>query len=412
LRVVNDQLNSGRTFKASQLPKRLLQAPRAVWEVAAATVEGFRADRGIDLAGSLAFTTLLTAAPLLATFSLLLATFFQQNVTEILEIVNTILPYHAARVTENLAEFIGESTAISRIGLAVLILASIRLIFIVEGVFNAVWGAPRRRARISRILMYGLVLVAFALLVGALGLGLRLLKGSATGHALLTSPAGASSFPFAIEFAVLTLLYRYLPNALVHWPPATLAGAAVAAALELLRFLFGLYVRALSRMNLITGSLALILLTLLSVYFVWVLILMGVELTCVLQGGGLRPAGRSAGRAEKAVRMLVRLATGGPARIEDLYNEQEGSSVEVEQLLEQLRVCGLIDGDRAGGFTLTRPADRITVADAVNAISPDLFTVAHEVEDRVALVLEPIFHRLSSARRSLLSATIADLRER
>lgn len=409
---MNDQLNSGRTLKASLLPKRLLRAPRDAWNVAVATARGFRADRGIDLAGSLAFTTLLTAVPLLATFSLLLATFFQENVAEILEIVNAILPYHAARVTENLGEFVAESTAISRIGLAVLILASIRLIFIVEGVFNAVWGAPRRRARLSRILMYGLVLVAFALLVGALGLGLRLLKGSPMGHALLQSPAGASFFPFAIEFATLTLLYRFLPNALVHWSPAAAAGAAVAAALELLRFLFGLYVGALSRMNLITGSLALILLTLLSVYLVWVLILMGVELTCVLQGGGARPGGKSAGRAEKAIRILVRLAAGGPGRIEDLYNEQEGSSVEAEQLLEQLRVCGLIDGDRAEGFLLTRPAHRITVADAVNAISPDFFTVAHGVEDRVALVLEPIFHRLRAARSSLLSATIADLRER
>lgn len=381
-------------------------------DVASETFQGFRADRGIDLAASLAFTTLLTAVPLLATFSLFLATFFQENVTEILDTVNAILPYHTARVTENLREFIAESTTISRIGLAVLILASIRLIFIVEGVFNAVWGAPRRRARLSRILMYALVLVAFALLLGTLALGLRMLKSSATGHALLKSPAGASFFPFAIEFGTLTLLYRYLPNALVRLSPAALAGGTVAAALELLRFLFRLYVGALSRMNLITGYLALILLTLLSVYFVWVLILMGVELTCVLQGGGPRPGGRSAGRAEKAIRMLVRLAAGGAGRIQDLYNEKEGSSVEAEQLLEQLRVGGLIDGDRAEGFLLTRPPHRITVADVVNAISPDLFTVAHEVEDRVALVLEPIFHRLRAERRSLLSATIADLRER
>jgi membrane protein len=409
---MNSELKPGQTSRASRLPERLLQAPQRAWEIAAATVRGFRADRGIDLAGSLAFTTLLTAVPLLATFSRFLATFFQENVTEILDIVNAILPYHTTRVTENLREFLAESTAISGIGLAVFILASIRLIFTVEGVFNAVWGAPRRRTRLSRILMYGLVLVALALLLGALGLGLRVLKSSATGHAILTSTAAVSVFPFAIEFGTLMLLYHYLPNALVRGSPAALAGGIVAAALELLRFLFGLYVRALSQMNLITGSLALVLFTLLSIYLAWVLILMGVELTCVLQGGGQRPAGRGAGRAEKAIRMLVRLAAGRAGRIEDLYNEQEASSVEAEHLLEQLRVGGLIDGDRTEGFVLTRPAHRITVADVVNAISPDLFTVAHEAEDRVALVLEPIFHRLQAARRSLLSATIADLRER
>ncbi|MGH9316717.1 MAG: YhjD/YihY/BrkB family envelope integrity protein [Thermoanaerobaculia bacterium] len=402
----------GQTSKPPLLLKRLLEATRGAWEVAAATVRGFRADRGIDLAASLAFATLLTAVPLLATFSRFLATLFQENVTEILDVVNAILPYHTARVTENLRDFIAESTAISGIGLAIFILASIRLIFIVEGVFNAVWGAPRRRARLSRVLMYGLVLLALALLLGALGLGLRVLKGSATGHAILTSPAAISVFPFAIEFGTLTLLYHYLPNALVRGSPAALAGGVVAAALELLRFLFHLYVRALSQMNLITGSLALVLFTLVSIYLAWVLILMGVELTCVLQGGGQRPAGRSAGLAEKAIRMLVRLAAGRAGRIEDLYTEQEASSVEAEQLLEQLRAGGLIEGDRTEGFILARPAHRITVADVVNAISPDLFTVAHEAEDRVALVLEPIFHRLHAARRSLLSATIADLWER
>ena len=409
---MSDELKPRQPLETSELGKRLAGAAGPGWTVAAATVRGFRADRGIDLASSLAFATLLTAVPLLATFSHLLAMLFQENVSEILDVVNAILPYHTARVTENLRDFLAESTTVSGIGLALFIVASIRLIFIIEGAFNAVWGAPRRRARLSRVLMYALVLLALALLLGALGLGLRVLKGSPAGHAILSSPVAVSVFPFAIEFGTLTLLYHYLPNALVRGFPSAMAGGVVASALELLRFLFRLYVQALSRMNLITGSLALALLTLISIYLAWVLILLGVELTCVLQGGGPRPAGPGAGRAEKAIRMLVRLAAGRAGRIEDLYKEQEASSVEAEQLLEELRAAGLIEGDRDDGFVLTRPAHRITVADVVNAISPDLFTVAHEVEDRVALVLEPIFHRLRAARRSLLSATIADLWER
>jgi hypothetical protein len=33
-------------------------------------------------------------------------------------------------------------------------------------------------------------------------------------------------------------------------------------------------------------------------------------------------------------------------------------------------------------------------------------------EDRIALALEPVFHRLDAERRTLLSATLADLRPR
>ena len=260
--------------------RRWISGPRSV---AAETWHGFSADRGADLAASLAFASLIAAVPLLATFSLLVAAFFEQNVNEILDVVNTLLPYHSARLTDNLREFIAESRAISGIGFALLLAASLRLIFIVEGVFNAVWGAPRRRAPLARAAIYSLVLLALGLLVGAVGLGIQRLKASGMGGRLVGSATLDAVFPVAIELTALALLYRFLPNARVRWLPA-LAGAGFAAlSLELLRFLFGLYVRALSNMNLITGSLTLVLLSLLSIYFVWALILLGVELASVIQ---------------------------------------------------------------------------------------------------------------------------------
>jgi membrane protein len=395
------------------LLRRLWRGAALLREVATETVRGFRADRGLDLAASLAFTTLLLAVPLLATFSLLLATFFEQNVNEILDIVNAILPYHTARVTENLRDFIEESTAISGIGLALLLVASLRLAFIVEGVFNAVWGAPRRRALLARTAIYSLVLFALGLLLGALGLGLRFLKSFPAGGALLAVPLSDSLFPLASEFVALSLLYRFLPNARVRWVPALAAAAFVACALEELRTLFGLYVRALSRVNLITGSLTLVLLTLLSIYCVWILILLGVELTSVLQThwSGKHPAGGPrAGLAENAVRMLVRLAAGGTHRVEELFDAQAGSAAEMERILDQLAAAGLVTGSAAEGFTLARVPERITVAQVSDAVAPDLYTVAGSHGDHVALTLGPLFRRAKGARRLLLATTIADLK--
>src|SRR5262249_48833929 len=180
---------------------------------------------------------LLAAVPLLATFSLFLAAFFKETVGTILDIVNAILPYHTARVTNNLREFVSESTAISGIGLAVLLIASVRLIFIVEGIFNAIWGAPKRRRYWSRLALYLLVLFAFALLIGSLAVGARVLRGSGMGG-FLDSKAVNALFPLLVEFAALTLLYRFLPNVKVHWGAAAVAAASVAFSLELLRNLF------------------------------------------------------------------------------------------------------------------------------------------------------------------------------
>ncbi len=378
------------------------------------TYRGFRADRGADLAASLSFSTMLTAVPLLATFALFLATFFKQNVAAIFDLVNIVLPYHTAQVTENLRDFIAQSTTITGIGLAVLIVASLRLLFIVEGIVNTVWGAPRRRNLLHRVAVYTLVLFAFGLLVGSIALGVRFLKHFAMANDILSAPATDFLFPLAVEFAALTLLYRFLPNAHVRWTCAAPAGGAVAAALELLRFLFGLYVKALSRVNLITGSLTLVLLTLLSVYFVWVLILLGVELTHVLQtqtAGRRTIGGPRAGEAENAVRMLLRLSQGGTHALRELYTEQEASATDAERLLECMREKGLIEGDAALGYSLAKSARKITVAQVVDAVSPNLYTITPEEGDRVVELLSPLFERLQAERRALLGTTIADLRK-
>jgi membrane protein len=161
------------------------------------TVRGFRADRGIDLAASLAFTTLLTAVPLLATLSVFIAAAFHEDDAAFLDLLNTFLPFHTATVTESLRSFVAESTTLSGIGLVLLIVSSVRLIFVVEELFNAVWGAPRRRAWITRSVLYLFVLLVLSLLMGGLGLGLQ-------------SPASDNAVavrlqPLLIEVVALTL---------------------------------------------------------------------------------------------------------------------------------------------------------------------------------------------------------------
>ena len=401
--------------RAPWLPASLVRAAVTLRNVVSETASGFAADRGLDLAGSLAFTTLLAAVPLLATFSLLLATFFRENVAEVFDLVNSILPYHAARVTENLREFVAESTAISGIGLLVLLVSSVRLIFIIEGVFNAVWGAPRRQRWLQRVAIYTFVLFALAMLVGAIGLGVRVLRRFPAGASIVSSPAAELLVPIVVVFVALGLLYKFLPNAYVRWAPAVIAAAAVSLLLELIRRLFGIYVGALSRMNLITGSLTLVLFSLLSVFLVWVLILIGVELTHVLQsrtGTRRRGEGPRAGRTENAVRMLLALAGGGIHTFRDLYHQQEAHSVEAEKVLDCLRQNRLIDGDDTRGYTLARPAEEITVAEVVEAISPNLYALTPRENDPVGEALEPLFLRLDAERRALLSATIEELRKK
>ena len=387
--------------------------PWSLLEVAADTFRGFRADRGFDLAGSLAFTTLLTAVPLLAAFSLFLVTFFRENDDQILSIVNALLPYQTAHLTQSMRDFIAESAAISGVGLVLVIIASVRLIFVVEGVFNAVWGAPRRRMSVTRVVLYSFALLALGLVLGGIGWGMRAVRRSVDVDSGVKAALLAAT-PFLLKAALLTLLFRYLPNARVRLAAAAAAGGAVALALELLRLGLAVYVEAMLRVNLITGSIGFIFLAILSLYLAWALILFGVELTHVLQTHVARAAGGLArqGRAERAIRMMLRMSSSDPASVKEIEPDPDAPPAETVAILEALQKAGLVAGDATSGFRLALSGQEITVARVVDALTPDLFRVSPHREDRVALVLEPLFFRLESERRVLLNATLAELRRR
>jgi membrane protein len=401
------------TDSTAARPAREARTAWTVRGVIAETFRGFRADRGLDLAGSLAFTTLLTAVPLLATFSMLLVTVFQEYDDEILAILNEAIPYSSARLASSLQEFVAESRAISGVGLALLVLASVRLVFVVEGVFNAVWGAPRRRARLTRFFLFTFALAALGLILGGIGWGLRTLRAGDS-DSLLASPVFGAVAPFLLKAFFLTLLYRWVPNARVRFAPAAVAGATVALGLELLRLGFGLYVDALLRMNLIAGSLAFVLFAIVSLYFAWAFILFGVELTHVLQRESSGAAGdhRREGRAEKAIRMLLRMSSVEPSPLKDLETNPDVSPADTLSILGDLKASGLIEGDATAGFRLAASGRQITVARVIDALSPGLLHVNPYSQDRVAIILEPLFFRLESERRALLGTTLTQLRPR
>ncbi|MGE5414207.1 MAG: YhjD/YihY/BrkB family envelope integrity protein [Syntrophomonadaceae bacterium] len=385
----------------------------SLFDVVADTYRGFRADRGFDLAASLSFTTLLTAVPLLAAFSIFLVTFFRENDDQILAVVNALLPYQTVHLTQSLRDFIAESTAISGVGLAVVLVASVRLIFVVESVFNAVWGAPRRRMSVRRVAIYSFALLALALVLGGIGLLLR----SARRHYTIDSAAEAAALggtSFVLKALLLTLLFKYLPNARVRLTAAAISGAAVALALEVLRVAFNLYVEAMMRMNLITGSIGFVFLAILSLYLAWALILAGVELTHVLQTHAVRAAGEAAGqgRAERAIRMLLKMSSAEPKSVAEIQTDPEAPPAETIAILDELQRAGLVEGNSTAGYRRAAPSSQISVLRIIEALTPDLYRISPHRQDRIAMVLEPIFYRLEAERRGLLGATLADFRRR
>lgn len=381
---------------------------RRVRRVLVQTLKGFYADRGDDLAASLTFSTLVMAVPLVATLAMLLATFFRQNDRAILDAINFALPYQSARITANLREFIDSAKAISGIGLVALVATSLRLIFIIENTVNHVWGAPKRKRLVARVATYTMGLFIGALLIGELLTGLAELRKRALFESLFTSAVVDRFFASLVVAAALTLLYKFIPNAPVSWPSAAIAAVIVALLLRVIKVGFTLYFKAFPTINIIYGSLSLVLLLLIALFLFWEFVLAGVELTFVLDAGRLKSLAREGeGKAELAVRLLLRAAA-GPARLEDLQRDLGRPAAEIDGIAAGLKEDGLLAGVREEGFTVPLPLDRITLSRVVSAVSPDLLCVA-EGSDRIARILRRSFRKVVAERDVVLNFTLADV---
>jgi membrane protein len=375
------------------------------------TLKGFYADRGDDLAASLTFSTLVMAVPFAATFAILVATFFQQNDRAILDMINFALPYQSARITANLREFIESARAISGIGIVALLATSLRLIFIIESAVNHVWGAPKRKRMLARLATYTLGLFVGALLIGELVSGLSELRKLAGMETFLASAVVGRFFASLVVAAALALLYRFMPNARVSWTSAALAAVIVALLLRVIKLGFALYFRIFHAVNVIYGSLSLVLLLLLSLFFFWELVLAGVELTFVLDAGrGASLAREGEGRAELAVRLILRLAASeGPQRPTDLQEDLGRPLAEIESLAAALALDEVLSGTNEAGYVLRGSLARIPLSRVVAAVSPDLLCVGPEGRDRVARILRRSFRKAIAEQEIVLNVTLGDI---
>lgn len=374
------------------------------------TVRGLYADRGDDLAASLTFSTLVMAVPFAATFAILLATFFQENDRAILDLINFALPYQSARITANLREFIESARAISGIGIVALLATSLRLIFIIESTVNHVWGAPKRKRLVARLATYTLGLFVGALLIGVLITGLSELRKRAGLQTLFGSAFVDRFFATLVVFAALTLLYRFMPNARVTWTSAAAAAAIVAMLLRVIKVGFAFYFRIFRTVNVIYGSLSLILLLLISLFLFWELVLAGVELTFVLDAGRIPALVREGeGRAELAVRFLLAVGASSPRRAAEIAEELGRTEAEAGVLAAQLAEEHLIAGSPEAGWTLAAPLREIALSRVVTAVSPDLFGVGREGRDRVARILRRSFRKAAAEREAILNVTLSEI---
>lgn len=194
--------------------------------------------------------------------------------------------------------------AIGLVGVAMLIYAAISMVVEVERAFNQIFRVPRGRSWSRRITIYWTLLTLGPLcLFATFFVGQRLThwveqftRGQfEIGTGAMTLLLLGYLLQILISTALLVVIYQVVPNTKVRFWSAVCGALIAAAVFEASKYGFGKYVEfsASKSYARLYGSLALIPLFLLWVYFTWLIVLFGLQLTYRLQygrtGQGQRP---------------------------------------------------------------------------------------------------------------------------
>ncbi len=337
-------------------------------------------------AAALAYTTLLSLIPLFVAFSGLLnralGSVFPDFGSQLDIILNVMLPYRSAQIASHMNTFVGNAKTASWLGMIVFVIISFRLFMAVEATINMMWKVETLRGYRQRIRAYTMLLFWGPLLIGL----------SFTTRASLERAFGTFIFDelfrsvlvFGFLCLAFTMLFWLVPSTKVNIRAALIGGTVTALLFQAVRFAFGIYAKSLvdGNLNVIYGTVGLILIFLISLEIMWVVILFGVEISYVFQNfqGLLRASEHQLADDPKldlyfAVRGMIEIArrfetreeAPSSYRLAEEFGATDHQMLGVLRRLEDQQLVKEIGGDWTG-FVPGGDPSRITIEEIVRCI--------------------------------------------
>lgn len=311
-------------------------------------------DQLILRAAALAYTTLLSLVPLLTVALALVARVQPERAEVIVAAIAAVFPFSSTQVTATLAAFAERTISLGWAAIVISALITINAFFQIEAVMNSIWGVAARRKLRWRLASFLAVLIWGPLLLISLFSLLYWLQSHPTLRVLapFTRP-----LPALFAFTVLAALYRWVPHARVPWRAVAAGAAVAAAALTLIHLGYQLYLDLATGLNVVYGSLAIVLFFLISLFLFWFAVLLGAEASWV--AGRPVPVAHTL-PGDAAVAMLAAMAEDGAVdadRVASFLGSDAG------EVLTRLAAEPPLITPAAGGWRLARPADEVTIAD-------------------------------------------------
>ncbi len=396
---------------------------QTAWGFSRFVINRFRQDRCSQVAASLTFTTLLALVPLITIALNFISRFplFGSFIGKIREfILANFLPESATKIISvYMQQFADNASRLTAVGLIFLAVTAVMLMVTIDRIFNQIWRVARPRPLPRRLMGYATVLIVWPVFIGMsltltsylVSFSLGLAKGLPTASMLLLRVT-----PVLLTTLAFALLYYKVPNRRVKPRHALLGGLVAAVLFELMKRGFGAYVAHFPSYKLIYGAFSSLPIFLLWMYFSWVVILLGAEITASMQylaGQAWKSRDNPAQRLYDALRLLraMMLAHDGgrryfsPADVQAMVSLGEDR---VEALLRELALAGVVrrlPGSRH--FEFTR-AHETTLADIYRLfLFGQLGT--HEAFTPPDDDLAPVMQRMASGVDAKLDQTLAQL---
>lgn len=284
-------------------------------QVAALVFRDFFADRCLLRASALTYTTLLSIVPLLA---------LMFSVLKGLGVQNTLEPILLHRFTVGSEEIVTQiihyinNTSVGRlgtVGLLLLITTVITLLSNIEKSFNHIWGVSETRTLFRRFSDYlSVVVIGPIFILAAVSMTTtlasqdivrKLMQMAYVGHLLLFL---FQVLPYLAMWAAFIFLYIFMPNSKVRLQAALVGGIFGGTLWQVAQWSYVTFQVGVSRYNAIYGTMAALPIFMVWIYFSWIIVLLGLEVTYATQN--LRTIRREirGGEVNFASRELVALS--------------------------------------------------------------------------------------------------------
>lgn len=381
------------------------------------------ADRCLETAGSLTYTTLLAVVPLFTIALTVISAFpmFSGISSKFRSfIITNLVPDAAGKVVGvYMRQFADNADRLTAFGMIGLLATAILLMITIEKSVNNIWRVRRQRKLFSRTLTYWATLTLAPLLIGlslSLTNWLSNQAGDLTGFGFDFIKIG----PLLLVIGTLSLLYLALPNCFVPRQHALTAALITAILLELMKWLFAMYLKQFGTYKLVYGAFASFPIFLLWLYVCWVIVLAGAVISATLSywhNDGWQWDEHHGTRFEQAIRILSELAIAHQnsyiLHINDL-RKRVGLGVDATQLLlDQMAEKNWVESNRDGQWLLACSANNIQLSQVFELlVSPfgcdEKSGLTYPLEQAKAALSMSLSDYLAGSHAAIKAASIAD----